>query len=141
MARDENESEALQSDPKVIIFNSASDHEASQKFGRWRHANKILGHYLNASPEYEWVLHRARCNHIAMPPGSDLARNETICGDGREAIERYAASTVSDIIVARPAIRNSTGFQPATDAAQSLFSFPRIAMRLIIAVGCRFGHS
>jgi hypothetical protein len=75
---------------EVIVFDSGTDAEASYKFGRWRQANKILGHYLNESPEYGWVLHRARCNHVSMPPGSDLARNKKICGSERESVQRYA---------------------------------------------------
>jgi hypothetical protein len=76
--------------PKVVIFNTVSDPEASFKFGRWRQANKIAGRYLNESPEYGWVLHKARCNHVSMPAGSDLARNEKICGKRLDDIQRYA---------------------------------------------------
>jgi hypothetical protein len=74
----------------VEIFDSALDPEASLKFSRWRQGNKILGHYLNESPNYGWVLHRARCNHVSMPAGSDLARNEKICGSSREVVQQYA---------------------------------------------------
>lgn len=75
----------------VIVLNSSTDPEATLKFKRWRGGNKILGHYLNKSSEYGWVLHRARCGHIEMPEGSDLASHEKICARNREDIQRYAA--------------------------------------------------
>jgi hypothetical protein len=82
-----------QSTPTEIeIFNSALDSEASEKFDRWRRANKALGHYLNLNPAEGWFLHRARCPSTNMPPGSDLAANEKRCAARRETIQRYAAA-------------------------------------------------
>ena len=72
----------------ITIFNSLTDPDASVKFKKWRQGNKILGHYLNANSEYEWVLHKARCKHAG---GHDLARNEKRCAARREEIEHYAA--------------------------------------------------
>ncbi len=71
-------------------FSSLADPAASNEFERWRSAHDILGHYLNRSDRYGWVLHRARCKHISMPKGSDLARHEKICCERREELERYA---------------------------------------------------
>lgn len=76
---------------EVTIFSTVTDPSASRNFERWRHANKILGHYLNESGRYGWVLHRARCNHVSMPDGADLAANEKICGERREVVQHYAA--------------------------------------------------
>lgn len=73
--------------PEIMIFNSSSDPEASAKFKKWRQGNKILCHYLNASSEHEWVLHKARCKHAG---GNDLAQNEKRCAARREDIQRYA---------------------------------------------------
>lgn len=73
----------------IIIFNSRIDPEASVKFKKWRQGNKIAGRYLNANPEYGWVLHKAWCKHAG---GKDLAQNEKICAARAEELRTYAAA-------------------------------------------------
>jgi len=77
----------------VVVLNSATDGEATKRFKLWRRANKTLGHYLNRSSEYGWVLHRARCGHVEMPDGNDLASHEKICARNSEDIRHYAAES------------------------------------------------
>ena len=74
----------------IVIFNSDVDPEASVKFGKWRQANKALGYYLNLNPTDGWFLHRARCQSVKMPAGSDFARHEKRCAARREVVQRHA---------------------------------------------------